>query len=214
MDERGRDGVGGELGADRGQVGDGGAQLGQLVLRQPGGGVDPGEPAGLLDRRQPALRLVGEPGQAAVEAARLEQPVDLGGRLDLQPGQGAQHVLADRVGGVPRQLGAEVGERQPAAVGVNGQGRRHVVGEQRGQGGGDDRFVDEQRGVGDGLEVDVAGGGRRPQDAGELPGSELLHRSGHRLADGVQRVTQPALGGLEPPGNRPGHPAGAGGQLV
>jgi hypothetical protein len=151
MDERGWDGVGGELGADRRQVGDGGAQLGQLVVRQPGRGVDPGEPAGLLDRRQPALRLAGEPGQAAVGAACREQPVDLGGRLDLQPGEDAQHVLADRVGSVPLQLGAEVGERQPAALGVDGQGRRHVVGEQRGQGAGDDRFVDEQRESGTAL---------------------------------------------------------------
>ena len=85
--QRGRNGRVGELAAHRHQPGRGGPQLGRLVGRQPGRVVDPGEPAGVADRRQPPLRLGGEPVQAAVQAARGEQPVDLGGRPDLQPGE-------------------------------------------------------------------------------------------------------------------------------
>jgi hypothetical protein len=65
-----------------------------------------------------------------------------------------------------------------------------MVGEQRGQRAGDDALVGEQRGVGDGLEVDVAVDGRRPQDAGEFPGPQLLHRSGYHVAEALQRAPQ------------------------
>jgi hypothetical protein len=169
VQQRGRDGGGRELAAHRRQPGPGGGQLGLLAGRQPGRGVDPGEPARLVDRRQPALRLGGQPGQPAVKASRPEQPAHLGGRPDLQPGEGGQHVLADLNGGVPAQHGPEVGHRHPAALGVDGQGGGHVVGEQPGQLADDDRLVDEQRRVAEALN----------QTSPETVGARRMHDSSH-----------------------------------
>ena len=138
-----------------------------------------------------------------------QQPVGLAGGLDLQPGEGPDHLLDHLQGRLPADLLAQVVQHHPAPTGVDGQRGRHPVPEQPGQRAHDRPFVDEQgRGRGR-LEPDVAGRRRGPQDARQVPDLDLLHRPGEGPADGGHGVVQPALGPGEPAAGRPG-PAGAG----
>jgi hypothetical protein len=185
-----------ELGAGRRQPGHGGGQGVLLAGGQPGRGVDRGQAAGRRQLGQPGPGLGGQPLEAAVLAAGGEQPVDVGGGLELQPGEGPGHLLDHLDRRPPADLGTEVVQHHPAPLGVDGQRGGHVPGVELGQGAHDHALVDEQGEVGGGLEPDVAAavGARSRHDSSQARSSRtgpVTGRPSAAMAPRSQRSASP-----------------------